>query len=72
MLSFNSTNIGSVTPLGLYAGYLLAGSGNIWAGAALLAVTCLCFFLSMSSICRLIINYRRTGPFISASARNVQ
>lgn len=67
MLSFNSANISSVTPLGLYAGYLLVGSGNIWVGAALLGVTCLSFFLTIGSLCRLIINYRRTRPFIGTS-----
>lgn len=59
MLSFNSTGIGSITPLGLYAGYLLASSGNIWIGAAFLAVTCFTLFLSGSFLCRLVINYRR-------------
>jgi hypothetical protein len=61
MLSFNSTNIGSVTPLGLYAGYLLVGSGNLWVGAAFLLVSVLCFFISMSALCRFIINVRRHG-----------
>ena len=50
----------------------LAGSGNVWVGAAFLVVTCLGFFLSMGSLCRLVINYRRTAPFISASAPGVQ
>lgn len=59
MLSFNSTGIGSITPLGLYASYLLATSGNWWIGAAFLAVTCFSVFLSLSFLCRLVINCRR-------------
>lgn len=72
MLSFNSTNIGSVTPLGLYASYLLAGSGNIWVGMAFFVITCVCFFLCIASLCRLAINYRRHRKFIDASAQGVQ
>jgi len=65
MLSFNSTGIGSITPLGLYAGYLLTNSGNIWVCTAFLVVTACCFFLSMSSLCRFIINnYRRPASVV--------
>ncbi len=59
MLSFNSTGLGSVTPLGFYASYLLAASGNVWIAAMFLALTCLSVFLTTSFLCRLIINYRR-------------
>lgn len=60
MLSFNSTGLGSVTPLGLYAGYLLAASGNMWIAGLFLVLTCLSVFLTTSYLCRLVINYRRT------------
>ncbi len=59
MLSFNSTGLGSITPLGFYAGYLLAASGNLWIAGLFLALTCLSVFLTTSSLCRLVINYRR-------------
>lgn len=64
MLSFNSTGLGTVAPLSFYTGYLLSVSGNIWIAGLFFALTCLSVFLTASSICRLIINYRRTRPFI--------
>jgi hypothetical protein len=59
MLQFNSTGLGSVSPLGFYVGYLLAASGNLWIAGLFFAVTCLSVFLTACSLCRLIINYRR-------------
>ncbi len=59
MLQFNSTGLGTVTPLGFYAGYLLAASGNLWIAGLFLAVTCLSVFLTSCSLCRLVLNCRR-------------
>lgn len=72
MLSFNSMGIGSVAPLAVYAGYLLAVSGNIWIAGLFLALTCLSASLTTSSLCRLIINYRRARPFIGPSTARAE
>jgi hypothetical protein len=72
MLSFNSTGIGSVAPLGFYAGYLLAASGNLWLAGFFLLLTCLSVFLTVSSLCRLVINAHRSRPFIGPSMAPIQ
>ncbi len=48
-----------MTPLGVYAGYLLLRSGNVWLALCFLVVTGLCFLVVLLMICRYIINYRR-------------
>lgn len=50
----------SMTPLGVYAGYLLMHSGNIWLAACFLGLALLSFLLVACTVCRYIINYRRT------------
>jgi hypothetical protein len=72
MLQFNSTGLGSVSPLGFCAGYLLASSGNLWIATLFFAVTCLSFFLTACALCRLIINYRRErSPVLQQETRTL-
>jgi hypothetical protein len=72
MLQFNSTGLGSVTPLGFYAGYLLAVSGNLWIAALFFAVTCLSVFLTACSLCRLMLNCRRPSSSLQQDARTLK
>ena len=50
----------SISPLGAYAGYLLIQAGNFWLAAAFLGLTSACFCIVLASLCRYIINYRRS------------
>ncbi|OGG52881.1 hypothetical protein A3H16_03380 [Candidatus Kaiserbacteria bacterium RIFCSPLOWO2_12_FULL_53_8] len=62
MLNFNGgTTISgtSLTPLGMYAGYLLMHSGNFWLAVCFLALTSIYFLIVITTLCRYIINYRR-------------
>lgn len=68
MLNVNSVGLGgSVTPLGMYAGYLLLHSGNFWIASAFLALTGVYFFLVATTLCRYAINYRRNKQFFQNS-----
>ncbi|MBI5470124.1 hypothetical protein HY968_02265 [Candidatus Kaiserbacteria bacterium] len=63
MLNFNGGTVGlgtSISPLGVYAGYLLLHSGNYWIAVCFLALTATYFILMAAMICRYIINYRRS------------
>ena len=62
MLNFNGgTGISgtSLSPLGMYAGYLLLQSGNFWVAVCFLVLTGLYFLIVVLTLCRYIINYRR-------------
>ena len=62
MLNFNGgTTIGatSLSPLGMYAGYLLMHSGNFWIALCFLALTGVYFLIVVTTLCRYIINYHR-------------
>ncbi len=50
---------GAITPLGVYAGYLLVTTGNFWLGIAFLVLTSMFFVLILATLCRYVINYRR-------------
>ena len=49
----------SLTPLGLYAGYLLMNSGNFWVAVCFLLLTTLYFLIVVCMLSRYIINYHR-------------
>ena len=62
MLNFNGgTTIGgtSLSPLGMYAGYLLLQSGNFWIALCFLALTSIYLLIVITTLCRYIINYHR-------------
>ena len=57
----------SLTPLGLYAGYLLMNSGNFWIALCFLALTTLYFLIVVCMLTRFIINYRRSRSLLRSS-----
>ncbi|MDO8514319.1 MAG: hypothetical protein Q7S50_02125 [bacterium] len=62
MLNFNGgTGISgtSLTPLGMYAGYLLMHSGNFWIAVCFLALTGAYLLIVITTLCRYVINYHR-------------
>ncbi len=62
MIHFNGGSVAlgnTISPLGIYAGYLLLHSGNFWLAVCFLALTGTYFFIVISMLCRFIINYRR-------------
>ena len=63
MFNFNGGAVGlgtSISPLGMYAGYLLMHSGNFWLAVCFLALSCVYFAISAAILCRYVINYSRT------------
>jgi Flp pilus assembly protein TadB len=63
MINFNGGTVSlgtSLSPLGMYAGYLLMHSGNYWVAISFLALTITYFVIVIATLCRYIINYRRT------------
>lgn len=62
MPHFNGGTVGigpSLSPLGMYAGYLLMRSGNHLIATCFLVLTIVCFVIVAATLCRYIINYRR-------------
>lgn len=62
MFHFNGGTVGlgsSLSPLGMYAGYLLMHSGSYWMAVAFLVLTCVYFGIVAATLSRYIINYRR-------------
>ena len=56
----NSGMLGnSLSPLGLYAGYLLLHSGNLWLAVGFLGLSIVFLFLGLTTLCRFVINYHR-------------
>src|SRR3989344_2850413 len=49
----------SLSPLGMYAGYLLMQSGNFWLALCFLVLTTIFFLVSIASLCRYVINFHR-------------
>ena len=49
----------SLTPLGIYAGYLLMNSGNFWVAMCFLLLTTAYFLIVLCTLTRYVINYRR-------------
>ena len=66
----NSTTFSgaSLSPLGIYAGYLLMHSGNFWVAVFFLAVTTLYFLITLTTLIRFCINYRRNREFLAVSS----
>lgn len=64
MINFNGGTVSSATslsPLGLFAGYLLIHSGNFWMAICFLVLTSVYFIILAASLSRYIINYRRNA-----------
>ena len=62
MPNFNGGTVGlgtSLSPLGVYAGYLLMHSGNYWVAVCFLALSGISFLIIMAMLCRYTINYYR-------------
>ena len=67
MINFNGGTVGlgtSLSPLGLYAGYLLMHSGNFWLALSFLILTCGYFLIVAATLCRYVINYRRRARLV--------
>lgn len=71
MLNFNGGTVGlgaSLSPLGMYAGYLLMHSGSYWIAVGFLALTSIYFLIVAATLCRYIINYRRNIRLMRSGA----
>lgn len=71
MFNFNGGTVGlgtSLSPLGVYAGYLLMHSGNFWIAVCFLVLTSAYLLLVIAMLCRYTINYRRNKHLMSADA----
>lgn len=71
MLNFNGGTAGlgaPLSPLGVYAGYLLMHSGNFWIAICFLVLTSIYLLLVIGTLCRYIVNYRRTKYLLEAEA----
>ena len=67
MINFNGGTVGlgaSISPLGMYAGYLLMHSGNYWMAISFLVLTGIYFTIVAATLCRYIINARRTAHLL--------
>ncbi len=68
MLNFNAGTGGlgaPLSPLGMYAGYLLMQSGNFWLAVCFLVLTSVYLLLVIATLCRYFINYRRSKALIA-------
>ena len=63
----NGTLGTSITPLGVYAGYLLLHSGNFWIAVCFLALTCVYFLIATTTLCPYIINYHRNKKLLKSA-----
>jgi hypothetical protein len=62
MPNFNGGTVSlstSFSPLGAYAGYLLMQAGNLWLAIAFLALTSICFCITLATLVRYTINFYR-------------
>lgn len=62
MINFNGGTVSlgaSISPLGLYAGYLLMHSDNFWLAVCFLSLTALYSCILGAMLVRFLINYRR-------------
>lgn len=69
MLNFNGGSVPlgtSISPLGIYAGYLLMQSGNVWLAIGFLALTTVYFVVMLAMLIRYAINYRRNYHLLHA------
>jgi hypothetical protein len=58
----------SFSALGMYAGYLLMQSGNFWIAVCFMVVTTVYFLITVCTLIRYAINYRRNKHILVASA----
>ena len=71
MFNFNGGTVGvgtSISPLGLYAGYLLMHSGNFWIAVCFLVLTSVYLLLVLATLCRYVINYDRNKAHMRREA----
>lgn len=70
MIHFNGGTVSlgtSLSPLGMYAGYLLLHSGNFWLAVCFLALIGALFLVGLASLCRYFINLRRNTHLLVSS-----
>lgn len=58
----------SLSALGMYAGYLLMQSGNFWIAVCFMVVTTVYFLLTVCTIIRFVVNYRRNRKLFAAAS----
>lgn len=71
MVNFNGGTVSlgtSLSPLGMYAGYLLLHSGNFWIAICFLLLSGVLFLIGLSSLCRYAINLRRSRRLFAEAA----
>lgn len=64
MFNMNGGTVGfgtSISPLGMYASYLLMRSGNFQMAICFLVLICVYLVIVTAILCRYIINYRRNA-----------
>lgn len=64
MIHFNGGTVSlgtSLSPLGMYAGYLLLHSGNFWLAVCFLTLVGVLFLIGLASLCRYFINFSRNS-----------
>lgn len=74
MIHFNGGTVSlgsSLSPLGMYAGYLLMQSGNFWLALCFLFLTALFFLIGLTALCRYAINFYRNRHLLLTSASHV-
>lgn len=67
MFNFNGGAVGlgpSLSPLGMYAGYLLVHSGSYWMAVCFLVLTSVYSVIVIATLCRYVINYRRNAGLL--------
>ena len=72
MINFNGGAVGlgnSLSPLGMYAGFLLMHSGNFWLAVCFLVLTSIYCLVLAAMLCRYCINfYRSKRPVLRLSS----
>lgn len=71
MIHFNGGTVSlgtSLSPLGMYAGYLLLHSGNFWLAVCFLALSGALFLVGLASLCRYFINLSRNKHLLVRSS----
>lgn len=71
MVNFNGGTVSlgtSLSPVGMYAGYLLLHSGNFWLAICFLVLTGALFLIGLCSLCRFAINLRRNKHLFAEAA----
>lgn len=70
MINFNGGTVSlgtSISPVGMYAGYLLLHSGNFWLALCFLVLTGALFLIGMAALCRYVINFHRNRHLLKSA-----